>query len=324
VRWLAIVLALVETLALAHPLAPSVLELREAAGGRVGVAWKTPLLRAPGSDPEPVLPAHCRAPSGRVTTTEGGGRLSRWTVDCGASGIAGGTVGIADPGGPAPSAVVRITLADGRRLEGLASPDHPFAVPVQPNPLALARGFAFLGFAHTLRAADHLLFLLGLVLLGGTGRRLLATIVAFILAHSVTLTLATLGVLADPAPLVAAAIAASVLVLAVELARRPAPPSLVGRHPWATATGFGLIHGLAFASAFRKAGLPAGNDPLALLGFNAGIEAAQLGFVLAVVGLRRGAASLAGRLPWVRWVPVYAMGSLAVFWSIERAAALFR
>jgi hydrogenase/urease accessory protein HupE len=186
----------------------------------------------------------------------------------------------------------------------------------------LVRDGVWRGFTYVLRAPDHLLFLLGLVLLGGTGRRLAATVAAFVVAHSVTLTLATLGVIAEPAPLVAAAIAASVLVLALELARRPAPPTLVGRHPWATAAAFGLIHGMGFAVALRKAGLPGGADPLGLLAFNAGLEVGQLAFVLGALALRRAATLLGIRRPWLGRVPAYAMGSLAVLWSLERAAAL--
>jgi hydrogenase/urease accessory protein HupE len=314
------VFALAGAPALAHPLAPSVLELDETAGGRVGVTWKTPLLRAAGSDPQPLLPARCVVASAPVVVTVGPGRVSRWTVECGASGLAGTTIGIADPGSPAPSAVVRISRADGRRLERLVVPERPLTIPLEPSATALARVAAWRGFTHALRAADHLLFLLGLVLLGGRGRRLAATVSAFVVAHSVTLTLATLGVIGAPASLVAAAIAASVLVLALELARRPAPPTLVGRHPWATAAVFGLIHGLGFAVARP----PGETDPLALLAFNAGLELAQLGFVLAVLGLRRAAAGLAIDRPWLARVPAYAMGTLAVLWSLERAVALLR
>jgi hydrogenase/urease accessory protein HupE len=324
VRWLGLVLVLAGTPALAHPLAPSVLELRETGGGRVGVTWKTPLLRADGSNPAPLLPARCVVASPPVVTTEGLGRVSRWAVDCGTSGLAGTTIGVADPGSPAPSAVVRITRADGRVLESLVVPERPLAVPLDPSALALARDAGRRGLTHVLRAGDHLLFLLGLVLLGGSGRRLAATVAAFVVAHSVTLTLATLGVIAEPAPVVAAAIAASILVLALELARRPAPPTVVGRYPWMTAAVFGLIHGLGFALALRKAGLPGDVEPLALLAFNAGLEAGQLGFVLGVLALRRGADSLAIGWPWLGRVPAYAMGSLAVLWSLERAAALLR
>jgi hydrogenase/urease accessory protein HupE len=318
------VLLLAATRALAHPLAPSVLELRETGGGRVAVAWKTPLLRAIGSDPEPRLPAHCVVASPRVGTIEGTGRVSRWTIDCGTSGLAGATIGVTDRGSPAPSAVVRITRADGRVVESLVIPERPLTVPVEPSAPALVRDAAWRGFTHVLRAADHLVFLLGLVLLGGSGRRLVATVAAFVVAHSVTLTLATLGVIAEPAPAVAAAIAASVLVLALELVRRPAPPTVVGRYPWATAAVFGLVHGLGFAIALREAGLPEDTDPLALLAFHAGLETGQLVFVCAVLALRRGAGSLAIDRPWLGRLPAYTMGSLAVLWSLERAAALLR
>jgi len=203
-------------------------------------------------------------------------------------------------------------------------PDRPLTVPFELGAFALARDAAWRGFSHVLRAADHLLFLFGLVLLGGTGWRLAATIAAFVVAHSVTLTLATLGVIAEPAPVVAAAIAATVLVLALELARHPAPPTIVGRYPWVTAAVFGLIHGLGFALALGKAGQTGDTDPLALLAFNAGLELGQLGFVLCALVMRRGVAWLTIGRPWLGRVPAYTMGSLAVLWSLERASALLR
>lgn len=327
-RWLPIVLGLVAAMVQAHPLAPSVLELRETGGGRVDVTWKTTLFRAPGSDPEPVLPARCRAATTRVTTTEAADTLARWTIDCGPAGIVGGAIGVEDAGtavgNPPPSAVVRVALADGRDLETVIAPDRPFVVPVRLRPLVLAATSAALGCGHALRAFDHLLVLLGLVMVARAGRRLLVTVAAFVLAHSLTLTLATVGAIDNPGPIVDTTIAATVLILAVELARRPGPPSLVGRYPWVTATAFGLLHGLAFAAMLRAAGSPSDTDPLALLGFDVGIAGAQGAAVVAVVALRGAAASLARRKPWIRWIPAYTMGSLAVFWSIERAAALWR
>ena len=91
------------------------------------------------------------------------------------------------------------------------------------------------------------------------------------------------------------------------------------------AAAFGLLHGLGFAAALREAGLPAGEIPLALLSFNLGIEVGQLAFVLAVLALRRALRTLIVRLPgWVEWVPVYAMGSLAGYWWLDRLIALVR
>ncbi len=163
------------------------------------------------------------------------------------------------------------------------------------------------------------------MLLAGGTRRLLATVSAFTLGHSVTLTIAALGVVDVPSRAIEAGIAASVLALAAELARRPAAPTLMRRHPWPMAALFGLLHGLGFAGALREAGWPAGEIPLALLSFNVGIELGQLLFVLAVLVLRAALGRLPARMPsWTRRVAVYGMGSLAGSWCIERVIALLR
>jgi len=220
---------------------------------------------------------------------------------------------------------VRVTLADGRLVQGVASPGNLLiAVPPRPRALDVMRDYARLGVAHILTGPDHLLFVFGLVLLAGTTRRLLATVSAFTLGHSITLTLAALGFVDVPSGPIEVAIAASVLALAVELARPPGP-TLIRRRPWLMAGAFGLLHGLGFAAALREAGLPAGEIPLALLSFNVGIEVGQLLFVLAVLALWRAAGRLPDRMPpWARRVPVYGMGSLAGYWWLERALALLR
>jgi len=180
-------------------------------------------------------------------------------------------------------------------------------------------------YALALSAAVLVIFVFGLVLLAGTARRLLVTVSAFTLGHSITLTLAALGIVDFPSRVIEVAIAASILALAVELARRPAAPTLVRRRPWTMAAAFGLLHGLGFAAALREAGLPAGEIPLALLSFNVGIEIGQVLFVLGVLALGRAAGRLPARLPaWARRAPVYGMGSLAGYWFLERAIALVR
>jgi hydrogenase/urease accessory protein HupE len=321
-------LLVLPSVARAHPLAPCVLDVRETKGGRADVGWKTPLIRARGTDLEPVLPARCTPVGRRTTSEEGGGVWTRWTVDCGAGGLVGEQIGIGGPGSLELAAIVRVTLADGRLVQGVVSPTHPFlTVPPHPRVLDVARDYVRLGIVHILTGPDHLLFVFGLLLLAGTARRLLGTVSAFTLGHSVTLTLAALGLIDVPARLIEVAIATSVLALAVELARRPVGPTLMRRYPWAMAAAFGLLHGLGFAAALREAGLPTGEIPLALFSFNLGIELGQIVFVLGVLVLARGA----GRLErpermraWMRRVPVYGMGSLAGYWWIERALALLR
>jgi hypothetical protein len=150
-------------------------------------------------------------------------------------------------------------------------------------------------------------------------------VTAFTLGHSITLSLAALGLVEVPARVVEVGIACTVFALAVELARDAPGPTLMRRHPGTMAAAFGLLHGLGFAAALREAGLPDGEIPLALAAFNAGIEAGQLLFVLVVLGARWTLAGAVARLPgWASRVPVYGMGSLAAFWWIARAAALLR
>ena len=321
---LAALLVALAPAARAHPLAPCVLEMRETSGGRVEVGWKTPLVRPRGAGLEPMLPERCHAVGPRTVSEEGGGVWTRWTVDCGTGGLVGERVGVRGPGSLALGALVRVTLADGRLVQGVVSPAHSvLTVPPRPRALDVVRDYVRLGVSHILAGPDHLLFVFGLVLLAGTARRLLATVSAFTLGHSITLTLAALGVVDFPTRVIEVAIAASVLALAAELARRPAAPTVVRRRPWTMAAAFGLLHGLGFAGALREAGLPAGEIPLALLSFNVGIEVGQVVFVLGVLALGRAAGRVPARLPgWTRRVPVYGMGSLAGYWFLERALAL--
>jgi hydrogenase/urease accessory protein HupE len=323
---LAALLLAIAPAARAHPLAPCVLEIRETGDGRAEVGWKTPLVRPRGADLQPVLPARCHPVGPRTVAEEGGGVWTRWAVDCGPGGLVGEAIAVRGPGSLALGALVRVTLADGRLVQGVLSPTHPFlTVPPRPRALDVARDYACLGVAHILSGPDHLLFVFGLILLAGTTRRLLGTVSAFTVGHSITLSLAALGLVDVPARLIEVAIASSVLALAVELARAPAAPTLMRRHPWAMAVTFGLLHGLGFAAALRDAGLPGGEIPLALLSFNVGIVVGQVLFVLAVLGVGRAAGRLPARTPaWAGRASVYGMGSLAGYWWLERALALLR
>src|SRR5262249_4395672 len=132
---------------------------------------------------------------------------------------------------------------------------------------------------------DHLLFVLALILIVRDTRMLLLTVTAFTVAHSITLSLAALGLVHVPGPPVEACIALSILLVASEIARsRRGEPSLTASRPLAVAFSFGLVHGLGFASALIDIGLPQSDVPLALLSFNIGVELGQLAFIAAVLG----------------------------------------
>ncbi len=157
-----------------------------------------------------------------------------------------------------------------------------------------------------------------MLLLVGGGKRLLWTITAFTLGHSITLSLVTLGFFDYPVALVEFTIALSIFVLAVELTRT-ARHDLLWRNPWWLAGGFGLLHGMGFAGALAETGLPQDNVPLALLFFNIGIEIGQIAFIVATLLVW-----LLIRKPLGDWgrrlepVPVYILGALSAMWCIER------
>jgi hydrogenase/urease accessory protein HupE len=307
--------------AAAHPLAPVLLELRELGAGRVAVAWKVPLLRPRGADLAPALPPACATLEPPTTVQEGTGLVTRWTAQCG--NLVGARVGIDGLSGPL-AGVVRVVLGDGRETQAVLMASAPsLVVPARAHPWNVWASYVRLGIRHILAGPDHLLFVLGLVLLAGTLRRVLGTVSAFTLGHSITLTLAVLGVTAVPVRPVELAIAVSVLALAIELAREgDADATAMRRHPWVMALAFGLLHGFGFAGALREAGLPAGEVPLALFAFNVGIEAGQIAFVGALLVAGRLLRPLRPALPaWSRRAPVYVMGVLAAFWCFERAAA---
>lgn len=180
-----------------------------------------------------------------------------------------------------------------------------------------------LGVEHILFGVDHLLFVSCLLLLVRDIRKLLATVTAFTLAHSITLAAATLGYVRVPAAPVEATIALSIVFLASELARGEADRSAATRsYPWLVAFSFGLLHGLGFAGALAEVGLPQREIPLALFSFNIGVELGQLAFIAAVLSLVLIARPSRLRLPsWSAGAAGYAIGSVAAFWVFARLAA---
>jgi hydrogenase/urease accessory protein HupE len=227
---------------------------------------------------------------------------------------------------------VRLVRSDGTAQLARILPNTPrFVVSDSPGRFEVVRTYTVLGIEHILTGFDHLLFVLALVLLVKDRRRLLITITAFTLAHSITLALASLGVLKVPGPPVEASIALSIVFVASEIIHaRQGRPGLTQRYPWVVAFTFGLLHGLGFASALAQVGLPPLAIPTALLFFNVGVEIGQLLFIVAVLtmmGLGRLLArrfSQRLRLPefagWWRIAP-YAIGATASYWLFERIAA---
>lgn len=318
-----LLLALVfSTAAQAHRFAPSLLKVNEIAGQQYHLVWKTPAQGTSSTPLRPTWPDSCEVTQASPVQMEGTGKVSSWQLRCsdlGEDGLVGDTLGVFGLGPNQASAMVMVTLLDGRQYQQVLNAEQPeFVIPEEPSAGEVMGDYSYLGMEHIWGGIDHLLFVFGLLLLVGGGSRLLWTITAFTVGHSITLSLVTLGFFDYPVALVEFTIALSIFVLAVELTRRERN-DMLWRNPWWLAGGFGLLHGMGFAGALAETGLPQDNLPLALLFFNVGIEIGQVAFILAVLALwfvlRKPLAPWQERL---QWVPIYVLGGLSAMWSIER------
>ncbi|MDG2335399.1 MAG: HupE/UreJ family protein [Myxococcota bacterium] len=311
----------------AHPLAPALLEVKALDAGLAEVSWKTSRLRPRGADIRPVLPEACPSLDDPQVREDAKSVTLVWTIQCPeATGLVGQSLAVAGLEATRIDVLVRVILPDGRVVSTvLRAGDSVFLIPDRVTKSAVIASYTTLGFEHILSGPDHLLFVLGLILLVVGVRPLVKTVTAFTVGHSVTLSIVALGFVRVPSALIEVLIAASVLLLAVELTTRsPDRPSLLRRKPWLVALAFGLLHGMGFAGALAEIGLPDDEIPLALFAFNVGIELGQLAFVAVILA---GEALLRGpieRAPsWLRKLPAYTIGVLAVYWVLERTAAIF-
>lgn len=310
----------------AHPLAPSLLEVRELPSGLVSVLWKTPLLRPRGSAVEPVLPEHCRPVSEPYSSRSKVSAVRELVIDCRPQGLVGAVLRVAGLRESRTDVLVRVALREGRIVREILHRERDSLVVPERKTLAeVAASYVRLGLDHIRTGVDHLLFVLVLVLLVSGRRMLLLTITAFTLGHSVTLSLAVLGFVRFPTAPIEFAIAFSILWIALELTRsRDEVSADRALPPWAMALGFGLLHGFGFAGAMTNAGLPPEDIPLALLSFNAGIELGQALFVGGIIACRQTLRPLRAFLPrWGDQLVAYAIGSVAAFWCLQRAALPF-
>jgi hydrogenase/urease accessory protein HupE len=189
-----------------------------------------------------------------------------------------------------------------------------------PGLSALAYTYLALGVEHILLGIDHLLFILALLMIVRGRRRMLLAITAFTVSHSITLALASLGVVHVSGAPVEAVIALSIVFLATEIVHgKQGRPGLTERRPWVVAFVFGLLHGLGFAGALAEIGLPENAIPLSLFFFNVGVEIGQLLFVALVLALALLGRRLAAWRPeQIGPLPAYGIGAVAAYWTIER------
>jgi hydrogenase/urease accessory protein HupE len=310
---------------MAHELRPAYLELRQTGVDTYDVLWKVP---ARGEDLRLALyvqfPGNCQQTTPRRIFA-GGAYVGRWRVQC-AGALIGMTIRIDGLSATLTDVLVRLERLDGTSHVTRLTPSLPsFVVEATPARWQAAATYVKLGVEHIMLGADHLLFVLGLLLIVPSRRLLLKTITAFTVAHSLTLAVATLGYARAPLPPLNVAIALSILFLGPEVVRSwHGETSLTIQYPWAVAFAFGLLHGFGFASGLSTTGVPRSELPLALLSFNIGVELGQLGFVAVALLLAGSLRVLEMHWPvWVSRAPGYVVGTCGAYWTIQRTVMLF-
>ena len=318
----------------AHDSRPMLMEITEVGPGLFSVEWKVPPSVPRFNLPEPILPADSTRRGEEIAVDRRDGYLRKRLYDC-PDGLAGQEVGLRYPVlNPSLSCLVRVQLLNGQRHSKLLGPDETtWRIPERETRLGVSWEYALLGVRHIWGGIDHLLFLVCLLLVAGTSRRILITITGFTVAHSLTLILSALGLVRLPVVPVEATISLSIVFLASEIARG-AKGSLTYRYPIAVSSSFGLLHGFAFAAVLREIGLPQTELVTSLLFFNVGVEIGQVlfiacllvGFWLLLLPFRaRAGATQAGPglLTRIEKPAVYAVGSLASLWLIQRVSSFW-
>ena len=319
---LAILISLGAT-AQAHEVRPGYLELRQTGPETWDVLWKVPARGDLQLAIAPAWPDNCEVAGAPRRYATAGAATERSTIRC-AGGLNGREITVSGLSATVIDVLARLQRSDGTTQVVRLTPAAPtFVVEDAPRWSTVAATYLGLGVEHILLGLDHLLFVLAMLLLVRSWGRLVATITAFTLAHSITLAAATLGFVHVPPQPVEAAIALSIVFVAAEIVHaREGRSGLTERWPWVVAFLFGLLHGLGFASALREVGLPENAIPTALLFFNLGVELGQLTFVGVVLALLASLPSLRLSAPTWSWrLAPYGIGAIAMYWTIERVLA---
>ncbi len=305
----------------ADEIRPALLDIKEQGTGLFAVTWKVPTRGDKVLAITPRLPESLQLLGSPTIQEAPGARIEHATYKSSGAPLSGQTITIDGLSAMQTDVLLLVQLQDGASHSAILRPSSPeFMIPLEPSKLKVAGDYWRMGTVHILEGVDHLLFVLALMLIVTGFKPLLKAVTAFTVAHSITLALATLGVVHIPSAPTEALIALSILFLAVEIIHsRQGKISLTEQYPWVVAFAFGLFHGLGFAGALSEIGLPQQEIPLALLMFNVGVETGQLMFIAVVLALFAVLKRLPVTLPQGAWrVLPYSIGSIAAYWTIDR------
>ncbi|MHA4846444.1 HupE/UreJ family protein [Flavitalea antarctica] len=317
---------LIHGTSIAHELRPAYLEITSPVAGVWKILWKQPIIGDVAIAIRPQISNNWLEDStGAISHTETY-LLKEWKIHAPPGALTGEVINIPGLEKTITDVLLRIRYVDGTTITTLIKPGNPnYNVMANEKSAITLAAYLQLGIEHILFGIDHLLFVLALLLLVANRKSLLFTISAFTLAHSITLALASLGLVHLQQAVVEAIIALSIVFVGVELIKHyQGQNGFTYRYPWVVAFVFGLLHGFGFAGALADVGLPDQDVPLALLLFNVGVEVGQLFFV--------GIAVTIGWL-YMKWNPIigkklqwgiaYGIGSMAAYWFIERLVTVF-
>lgn len=303
----------------AHEIRPAYLQIIQVAENAYEVFWKVPSMGDAVPKIQPVFPLEFTIESLKAPHQIPGSVIYYYRINS-EQPLQGKKVFIEGLNKTLIDVLVTVEYLNGEKATLLLQPDFDSAViPGKTTVIDIVKTYTVLGIEHILLGIDHLLFVLALILITKGKWKILKTITAFTLAHSITLSLAALGYVNFPGPPVEAVIALSIVFLALEILKNlKGKETLTSKKPWIVAFSFGLLHGFGFAGALSDIGLPQQDIPLALAFFNVGVELGQIIFVVVVLLLLK-MINLKNNWPvFVKKIPAYAIGSIAAFWMIQR------
>ena len=306
--------------AIAHEIRPAYLQITEVGKGDANyhILWKQPVVQNRRLPIDPVFSDECELSDLSPPEVTSVAILYNWQTECDLSETSVHVTGLMVNH---TDVLVRVETLDDEVENYVLRPSNPTLDLKEGGAPAL--DYFIIGVDHLVFGIDHVLFVIGLFLFIQAPIALIKTITAFTVSHSITLALSVLGLVKlDQGP-IELVIALSILFLARELVQEESKRSrlTLGR-PWVMAFFFGLLHGLGFAGALADIGLPKDDLWLSLLLFNLGIEAGQIAVILVL-------AIVAWALSQINWkqyfntLAAWGMGSVAAFWTIDRALLLF-
>ncbi|HFD14021.1 MAG TPA: HupE/UreJ family protein [Epsilonproteobacteria bacterium] len=303
---------------------PSYLELKENSANQYTVIFKVPARGDKKLSLQVKLPQSCQIMGEKSSGFTGGAYIERWFMRC-EGGLSEKVLSVEGLENTNTDLLLRMEMRDGTSQSAMLTPTkRSYKVLKTASSMQVVKTYTWLGITHILMGFDHLMFVFALLLIVKSMRRLLWTITAFTLAHSITLAGATLGYVHVPQAPVEAVIALSILFLAVEIMHeKEGHPGITSRYPWIVAFTFGLLHGFGFAGALSEVGLPEQAVTIALIFFNVGVEMGQLMFVSVVVlmGLILHHLNKPVFLAKAQTLIVYGIGTMSTFWLIERMSS---